>query len=313
MSCNLLNDSNSSSAQSEDQQEMTQILDEEDLTYFAMDDGAESTFGVDSPSWDGGGLNKITDGFFKRPVFGRRVTERSKHIDINFTSDTTAQATVTTKFIGKFISLVTYNGDSLSLNRFEKPMEHDVVRIINFAKYTNQHRDTSRVNPGRLFRWRIVNVSMCDGLSNPSTVSIVEVVIKPQGRDAIVITDPLEYFINRKSVLTLPVLSDVKVQVKVENRTQNPVEFPAGSGSYENLRLQYGRNRYGDHAKKPFEYAGIDDHGYRIYEGTWTVRQKPGTHHAFIDLIDNGTILNEDNNAYPYSSATWGMPYVVIP
>lgn len=314
VACDSLNDPGSGST-SEDKQEIKYILTEDSLIYDEMDDGAENTFSVDDPNWDTSGLPKVAtdnDDYWKRAIFGRRVESRTRRVEINFTSDTTAQAIVHINFTGKFISLTGgLSGDSVIINRFTKPMEHDVERIINLAKYTDQRRDVSRVNPDRLYRWHIVSTSLGDGLSNPSTVSIVQVTIMPEGQDAIVISDPLEYMITRRAALRLPVFSEVKVQVKIKNETTNPIEHPMASGSYENVRLHYGLNRLGHHAKRPFKYVGQDDNGNQIYEGSWIVRQHPGTHHAVIDLIDNGTIFNEDNDAYPYSSATWGMPYIV--
>jgi hypothetical protein len=266
------------------------------------------------PNWEDTPLAKVTDDHpvNPRPRFGRIINERRKDVTVVFDSDTTAQAHVSVKFIGKFVSLIPqWSGDTLSWQRLEKPLEHDVKRLVNLAKYTNQRRDTSRVNPRRRFRWHVTSVSLSEGYSNPSTVDIVEMVIKAEGHDEIVITNPLEYFIDRRTVASLHKFSDVKVQVKVENTTPDPIEYPEGSGAFENLRLHYGLNRFGHHARKTFEFVGVDDNGYQVYEGNWTIRQRPGTHHAIIDLIDNGTILSTDADAYPYSSASWGMPYVV--
>jgi hypothetical protein len=314
--CDLINNSEKG-AIAEDEQEINLVLQEDDMVFDEMDEGAESTFGDMDPNWEAPKTMGGDHPFNARPRFGRVITERQKDITVVFETDSTAQAHVSVKFIGKFVSLIPqWSGDSttadtLTWQRIEKPLEHDVKRIVNFAKYTDQHRDTSRVNPRRRFRWHVTSVSLSEGFSNPSTVKIVELVIKPEGQDEIVISNPLEYFINRKSIASCRRYNEVKIQVKVENLTPNPVEFPEGSGAFENLRIHYGLNRLGNHARKSFEFVGVDDSGYQVYEGTWTIRQRPGVHHTIIDLIDNGSILSPDGDAYPYSSATWSMPYVV--
>jgi len=312
VACDSINDS-PKSAIAEDEQEINSVLQEDDLVFDEMDEGSESTFGDMDPNWDVP-LPKTTSDHpaDPRPRFGRIITERKRDVQVIFDSDTTAQAHVSVKFIGKFISKIPqWSGDTLSWQRFEKPLEHDVKRIANLAKYTDQRRDTSRVNPRRRYRWHVTSVSLSEGHSSVATVDIVELVVKAEGMDDIVITNPLEYFINRRTIVNAHISSKVKVQVKVENLTTNPVEFPEGSGAFENLRLHYGLNRLGNHARKSFEFVGMDDNGYQIYEGTWTIRQRPGIHHSIIDLIDNGTILSPDKDAYPYSSASWAMPYAV--
>jgi hypothetical protein len=53
------------------------------------------------------------------------------------------------------------------------------------------------------------------------------------------------------------------------------------------------------------------EEGMNVYEGNWVVGQWPGIHHAVIDIIDNGTIFDDDINTYPYNSTTWSTPYKV--
>lgn len=286
---------------SEDEAAIKAVLDADDLSYDELDDGTEESFGVDDPNWLSGGFEK--DGIRMR--FGRRITERAGNVDVVFTSDTTATAYVNRTFSGKFVSVTgELIGDTLSLNRFEKPLVHHVERIVNLYKF----RDDANLERRN---WKIENISMAEGQARPTTVNIVELVILPEGQDSVVITNPTEYFINGVNLFTFPRFKDVTVRVKVENNTVDPVEYPAGSSSTENVRLHYGRNRLGHHAKRNFRYIGEDGMGYKIYEGTWTVQQFGGVHHAVIDVIDNGTILNQNEAMYPYSSSTWSTPYRV--
>jgi len=110
-----------------------------------------------------------------------------------------------------------------------------------------------------------------------------------------------------------PRLSDVKLRLTVKNTSANPMVFPEGSRATEMVRLHYGRNRLGNVARKYLGWVGQDDSGNNIYEGEWTIWQLMGIHHAVIDVVDNGTVLSSDNDAYPYNSNTWATPYVVTP
>lgn len=298
----------SGNSASEDEAAITQLLNSDTLSlvYDEVGDGDESSYGVDDPNWLGDGFAKGASHDGLRAHFGRKITGRTGNVEVILTSDTTATAYISRTFTGKFVSLTgEHTSDtSWSLQRFEKPLTHNVERIVNFVKW----RDDAEVERRN---WRVESVSMADGLSDPSTVSIIELVIYPEGQDSVVITNPLEYFQNGLNIFTFPRTTEVTVKVIVENTTANAIENPAGSGSTENVRLHYGRNRRGHHAVKKFEYIG-NRNGYQVYQGTWIVMQSPGFHHAIFDVIDNGTILKNDD-AYPYSSATWGTPYFVTP
>ncbi|KAA3611328.1 MAG: hypothetical protein D8M58_15290 [Calditrichaeota bacterium] len=290
-------------SESEEQAAIQQVLDADDLIYEEVGDGDEDSYGVDDPSWLGGGFAK--DGV--RARFGRRISGREGNVEIILTSDTTATAYISRQFKGKFVSLTgaQTSDTSWSLNRFEKPLAHNVERVVNLKKY----RDDAEIDRRN---WKIESISMADGKSDPTTVSIVELIIYAEGQDSVVITNPTAYFQNGLNMFTFPRFTEVTVKVIVENTTANAIEWPSGSGSTENVRLHYGRNRQGHRAIKKFEYMG-ERSGYQVYQGTWTIQQFRGIHHAIIDVIDNGTILNDDEVAYPYSSATWGTPYVVTP
>ncbi len=301
-SCSENGTNSDGNSASEDEAAIQQVLEEDDLVYEEVGDGEEDSYGVDDPNWLGGGFAK--NGI--RARFGRKITSRSKNIEVVLTSDTTATAYVSRTFEGKFVSLTgEWNDTSWSAQRFTKPLVHKVERVVNLQKY----RDDAELERRN---WKIESISMADGVSDPSTVSIIELVVYPEGQDSVVITNPTVYFMNGLNMFTFPRHSDVTVKVIVENTTANTIEWPAGSGSTENVRLHYGRNRQGHRGIKKFDYVGSRS-GYQVYQGTWTIQQFRGIHHAVIDVIDNGTILNDDNVVYPYSSATWATPYVVTP
>lgn len=303
MACSNNTDSTNSST-AEEEKAISQVLEADDMVYEEIGDATEDDYGVEDPSWLPGSLAK--EGFRMR--FGRKIEERKRNIEVVLTSDTTATAYISNTYKGQFVSLTGawVDDTTFTLQRFSKPLEHQVERVVNLVKF----RDDANLERRN---WKRTSVSMADGKSVPNTIKIMELVITPENQDSIIITNPIDHFVDGVNILTLPRFTNVTVRVKIENNSSSLVEYPEGSGSTENVRLQYGRNRKGHHAKANFEYVGKDIDGYQVYEGHWQVRQFSGIHHAVIDVIDNGTILNENSADYPYNSATWGTPYLVTP
>jgi len=259
---------------------------------------------VEDPNWLGGStLSKTSEETKVR--FGRiRKHPVERNIHIIFDTDTTATAYVYTKFKGIFVvHKATVDSDSVAYHRFEKPLTHDVERIVHLKKVHDT--ELPRLN------WKIVDISLKNGASPDATVEIVDLAVMPSGLDSVTITDPLDYFMNGTNMFIFPRLTEVKLRVTVKNTSANKIEYPEGTEATEIVRLHYGRNRLGNFARQPFIWVGKDEFGNNVYEGLWTVRQYPGIHHAVIDVIDNGTILSSDNDLYPYNSNTWASPYRV--
>ncbi len=301
--CNNLASSDSNLAAEEEA--IKSVLNSDDLTYDEIGDPDESSIDSNEPNWLGG--TTFNKGGKHRLRYGRIITGREGNVEVVFDGDTAATAYISRSFTGKF---VTHSGtlvnDTLTLTRFEKPLQHNIERIVTLRKV----RDDAAVERRN---WRVSSVSMADGLSNPGDVFIKKLVVKPAGQDSLVITDPNATFFDGNNILNLPRFTEVTVRVYVQNNTANPVYFPVDTRATESVRLHYGRNRRGGRAIKFLQYVGEDNAGNKIYEGVWTVKQFAGYHHAVIDVIDNGTILEKDETAYPYSSATWGMPYHISP
>jgi hypothetical protein len=143
-----------------------------------------------------------------------------------------------------------------------------------------------------------------------TTLHINKIIVEANN-EIVEITDPLEYFQSRKSVFTFNNGTKVNVKVYVSNDTQNPVFVPIGTDQTEIVRLHHARHRIRRYHKiKYFRYLGKEE-GMNVYQGNWTVGQWPGVHHAVIDVIDNGTIFDDDVTTYPYNATTWSTPYKV--
>jgi hypothetical protein len=234
-----------------------------------------------------------------------------KNIQIVFTSDTSAQAYFHKVIRGNFVSLVadTSEADTLKIYRTIRPMGHEFERIVHFVK-RNDHwmlKDFSMVLGNSL---GVINTSASEIVN--STIQIRKVIVESNNKE-IIITDPLDYFQTRQNVFSYKPGTSVKLKVHVNNTTLNPVGFPGIPEQTEIIRLHHARNRFRRlHKINMFRYVGRDDEGNNVYEGQWIVGEWPGVHHAAIDVIDNGTIFDDDVNTYPYNSTTWSTPYKVL-
>jgi hypothetical protein len=277
---------------------------DEDYFYADMNEESEENF-VDS-----------FDDSFQKPIiplrFGRvRLHPMVKNIRIVFTSDTSAEAHFHKVIRGNFISLVadTTEADTLKIYRTLRPMGHEFERIVHFVKRNGRWmlQDFSMVLGNSL---GVINTADTEIVN--STVQITKLVINANDEE-IIITDPLEYFQTRDNLFSYSHGTTIKLTVHVSNTTLNPVSFPGIPKQTELVRLHHARHRHRRlHKINMFSYAGQDDEGNNVYEGKWIIGEWPGVHHAAIDVIDNGTIFDDDVNKYPYNSTTWSTPYKVI-
>ena len=277
---------------------------DEDYFYADMDEESEENF-VDSFESD-----------FSKPIiplrFGRvRLHPMVKNIRIVFTSDTSAEAHFHKVIRGNFVSLVadTTEEDTLKIYKTIRPMGHEFERIVHFVKRDGRWmlQDFSMVLGNSL---GVINTA--DSEIANATVQITKLVVNVDDEE-IVITDPLDYFQTRENLFSYPHGTTVKLKVHVNNTTLNPVGFPGIPEQTELVRLHHARHRFRRlHKINMFSYAGRDDDGNNVYEGKWIIGEWPGVHHAAIDVIDNGTIFDDDINKYPYNSTTWSTPYKVI-
>lgn len=274
----------------------------EDFFYADIDEESEENF------------TEATDGFLTKPIipfrFGRvRLHPVVKDIHIVFDTDSTATVSFHKIIRGKFVSLVGDKSqlDTLKIYRTVRAMGHEIQRMAHFAKING--------------KWRMKDVSMALGNSLGArdtesdlvrtTLQITKMVVRAND-EVVEITDPLTYFQSRESVFAFKNGTEVNVKVYVANDTENPVYFPDGTEQTEIVRLHHARHRIHRHHKiRYFRHMGQEE-GVNVYEGNWVIGEWPGVHHAVIDVIDNGTIFDDDVNMYPYNSTTWSTPYKVM-
>ena len=278
----------------------------EDYFYSNLDDESENGF-----------LKPSAESFLAKPIvpikFGRvGISPVVRDINIVFTSDTTAKAYYRTILRGKFVILAEDENpeDTIYVQRIAKKMGHVFERVAWFVK---RGKDNDRPKD----RWKLVAFSMAKGQSLGvvdtnlvrTTLEIKKVVLEADS--VIEIDDPLTFVQVRPNVFNFTSMEQVKVTVYVKNTTLNPVVFPQGMGT-ELVRLHQARHRWNrKHGIGNLTWVRQEVDGTNVYEGIWTVGIANGVHHACIDVIDNGTILDDDAETYPYNSVTWGTPYKV--
>ena len=308
-----------SSALSDEQLEMESIsesISDEENEYFVdwgIDDGAEDNMydGFSSFS-DGISFPKLLEPIDNVIRFGRRINHRHRRrIIIDRISPDSILVKVVRVLNGQFVVFqkLDIRTPTDSIRIYRKPLTHIVARNSIFVKRLNT--EVAKRNPRR--RWKLAAISLSDGESVPEpTVKIHKVTVNTNYGQEMVFINPLETMMNIPEDLpTFTRGEEVTVQAYVCNSTANPVFDPI-TGATETVLLHFGINPY-HHARRRFVFLEKDPlTDCNIYEGTWIVRQKANRpFHAVVDVIDNGTIYDDDNDTYPYNSVTWGCPYIV--
>lgn len=307
-SCSDNQSPNDASDQSEILNVISDYENSDSLDFFFEDlnDQSEDNFGDEPNFEDPYNLFKpIT------PIrFGRIKVSGDRNISVELTSDTTAIAYFDFFLNGNFV-IVAKDSDSTSqvASVYRKDMQHHSQRIANFEKITKLEEESGEI----LDRWKLVDFSMGYGesVNAPKTVKILNLLVESSQGDSVLITEPLNFMQSRADLFTFPRGTEVTLTVTVENTNPNAIIFPDSTTSTEIVRLHYGRNRIGHYGRKWFHWIGQDLDGNNIYRGSWIVAQRRGVHHAVIDVIDNGTIHDSDEDLYPYNSETWSTPYRV--
>ena len=294
----------------DDQSVVTELAtsEEEVLLFDALvDDGSEENM-YDGYSSFGSGIGKVTAPINSVWRFGRKFDPFPRRVvrDVRFVTRDSAVVTVNRLFTGKFV-VISKEEDSTGTNVisiYRKPMKHLHQRRAIYVTRASSESDG---------RWKLEAVSLGLGESRPeSTIEILEAHISSNMGLDYTITDPLNIYLGSRAEIPKVVPGEeITVVIKVLNHTTNPVILD--NGTTETVLLHFGRNR-NHHARKRFHFVGQDPvTGANMYKGTWTVGQVADRfYHAAFDVIDNGTIYDDDSTTYPYNSLVWALPYHVV-
>ncbi len=313
----------SSSALTDEQLEEQAIIEmitseeSEESDYMAdwgIDDGSENNMFDGFSSFSPGiSFPKVMAPIDKVIRFGRKLNRNiPRTLILRRVSQDSIFVYTERVWLGQFVIFQNLNQDEtqpVSVNIYRKPLRHVVKKTAVFTLRTEDENDLK--DPRR--RWKLAAISLNEGFSHPVvTIEIHQVTIELGGGNLYTFTDPSELLNIRDEIPIAMHGERVKITVLVSNSTENPISL-SEPGETETLLLHYGINRF-HHARKRFQYEGIDEEtNYNIYEGEWTVHEPAfRPFHCCIDAIDNGTIFDDDNETYPYNSATWGFPYRVV-
>ncbi|MCR4440243.1 MAG: hypothetical protein QHJ34_15170 [bacterium] len=276
----------------------TLVLADVDIFHeMGLDDG-----GAQPPEYEAGGLPKSGD--YIEPVrFGRRGKFTLESVDIQFSGvpgepDTLAIATITKTFTGTFV-VVARDTDSTTPETFkvyEKPVRSTVVRKAKLRRVG--YSENARRN------WRLVEVSMSEGVAEQATVSISSMALEAPGQQPIVVTAPLDFWLKRHDGLPCFAQGDtIKLYVAVTNSNNHP---PAPGTT---VLVHFGVDRGLQRARRPLNDEGIYPDqvaGDGVFSGYWVAKHEQGLRHMLIDAIDHGTIYDD---VAPYNAVCWGMVY----
>ncbi len=252
----------------EKQEVLTALESELDFLSIELRDDEESG-AVPTSLGDGGAIAEAIT-----PLrFGRRITSRTSHREVELTSDSTATVTITMELVGTLHILGATAGDT---TRYEKPFTDHATRYLYMAKRQR--------NPAQNGRWHMVGLSGTLIESANGTVEIKSVKFSSASGEW-TISDPLSR-IMRENIPTLKPGEEVTVTVTTAN-TNDAVfahAFP---------RL---------HHRLPMEGNGAGSYSF-----TWTPRH-PGLHHLTVDAMSHNTLFD---SAEAYNSMGWGFSYAV--
>jgi len=297
--------------------ELQQIVQDEDNDYlldWGIDDESEKNMfdGFSSFSFSkSSGINEVMFPLSNVVRFGRKIDKRfPRTLVIRRISKDSVMVFLERVLVGRFFIFEKLDADTTdpdTMAVYKKPLRHIVRRKAIFVKRDNPATDANRSDRRR---WRLADISLTQGNSPGSTIHIQEIVIRTSNGDTLVFTNPLETQIQIPDGLpTFERGEEVEVTVRLVNSNANPIMTERGAT--ETVLLHFGRTRK-HHARKRFEFVGTDG-DVNVYKGTWVVREPVGRpYHAIVDVIDNGTIYDNDPEAFPYNSTTWGVPYRVV-
>ena len=273
---------------------------EENADYFTADglndDGAQP-------------INYSTDGLLKplMPIdpirFGRKGRFQLESLNITRNEDGLLEAVVVHSFNGRFFVLAV---DSLNPNAvgtlYEKDMKNTITRRAIFRRMGRSKQ--GRTKHHRM-NWKLKCISGSELVSEQTSIMIDQVKIMATNDSSWTITDPLNFSMNIDDIPTFQPGDSVKVYVTLQNRnvySEKPGEI---------VLLRYRNNRGMHRARKAFHDDGVypdETAGDGIYSGMWAIGHRRGVFHAFVDVIDNGTLYDD---TAPYDSRAWGIPYRV--
>jgi hypothetical protein len=235
-------------------------------------------------------------------AWGRRVTGKTLDTQFESVDDTTVVATVTHTIKGDVI-ILTRTSVRDSAVKITKPFTSVTVRKVKF------YRQGRTGDPDR--GWKPSEISGVKGGTESSQLTIkgMEVTV---GNDTYTITEPTDYFfrLNRpgpRPLLTLGASQPVKVRLTLTSADPDtdwvsihrPIMLLVIGPEYR-VKALHVRMRLVSQIQAGALYE-------RVFEYSWA-GHVVGRHTVLVDAITRGSLYDD---AAPFSTQIWGIPYVV--
>lgn len=282
-----------SSFSESDKEVIKQII--EDDEFIASADAALNDGTYLPPDFDFGSFSKE----FYPLRWGRVVKKVTKEYEYEQVNDTLVVVTITRTVESDFKIAGTYTeGKTIPDTVVSKPLTEVFKQKVQVVKVANA--DTIRAR-----KWKIWAVSLVQGGTVNSNITIKKVTLTLPNGNVIEVTDPLNQFYrpgflgHRDGVPSFNPSAIIKFTVTVQSATPDT----------DIVSMTYGVGRFGlFRARKLFQLVSSAN-GEEVYEANVKVHLHRGSFNAMIHAVSRESLYDD---SAPISVSVWGIPYVVL-
>ncbi len=238
-------------------------------------------------------------------AWARRVVNATRNVEFERESDTTVVATVTFDIDAEIKILAKYSQSDTAFTVITKPAKERTIKKIRFARV---HSPASRPDTGRS-GWRPLEVSAVEGGTVASSVTITKLEVTAGG-NTITITNPLNYFmqLNRggqRSLVHIGQQQEITVRVTITS-TESDTDWVSIHRPQAPMAKRAGFFRPAHHRMMLVSQTQTGAGYERVYEAKWSVFLS-GRTAFFVNALTRSSLYDD---AAPYSSDVWGIPFV---
>lgn len=242
-------------------------------------------------------------GSFSKEIYplrwGRVVKKVTKEYNYEQVNDTLVVVTITRTVESDLKIAATYTqGNKTPDTIITKPLNEVFRRKVQVVK--KESADTSRAR-----KWRVWAVSLVQGGTENSNITIKKISLTLPNGDVIEVTDPLNQFYRpgflgyRGGIPSFNPAQNVKVSVTVQSFAPDT----------DLVSMTFGVDRFGFHrARKLFKMVSQSGNE-EVYEADVKVHMHRGSFNAMIHAISRESLFDD---SAPVSVSVWGVPYVVF-
>jgi hypothetical protein len=246
-------------------------------------------------------LGKVSTAITPRN-WGRKIESFNRDINFTVLTDSTALATVTHTLQGFVWIRAKYTPQDTVFSVIKKNFTETIVRLVKFVRI---NRTTDPRN-----NWKISEISAIKGGTAGSQITINEMRFYT-GTDTIVVTDPNNTFMKLEigrgrfvPQMTANINAPIRVQVDVTSSAPDS-DFVYVHRPFFNISALLWQ--YRAHMNLMSSTPNGDGTFTRTYEISWKGVWM-GRHDVLVSAVTRGSILD---NATPFSSQVWGVPFIV--